>query len=165
LPAGNSRRSKVGRLAFQISTKARTKETMVSSYLVVHEKFTKQDRPGGRRAFLLIEVLLAGAILGIALIVLGIAVARCVHGLSVTGNYRMASQVLDERLAFFDRGNDLRQGTWDGAVERDGRTFVWKHEITPTDDPRFFKERVQVSWKQSDGKREESREAYRWKSE
>ena len=111
------------------------------------------------------EVLLAGAILGIALVVLGVAVARCVHGLSVTENYRTASRVLDERLAFFDQGNELRQGTSDGTVERDGRRFDWKHEVAPTDDPRFFKERVQVSWKQSDGEREETREAYRWKAE
>ena len=162
MPAGNSLPGKVGRLAFQISTKARTKETMLSSYLVVHEKFTKEQKPLARNGFLLIEVLLAGTILGIVLIVLSVAVARCVHGLSVTGNYRTASQVLDERLAFFDQGNELRQGTWDGTVERDGRRFAWKHELTPTDDPRFFKERVEVNWKQSDGEREEIREAYRW---
>ena len=112
----------------------------------------------------MIEVLLAGAILGIALIVLSVAAARCVHGLSVSENYRTASQVLDERLAFFDAGNELKQGVWDGVVERDGRKFDWKHEIIPTEDPHFFKERIQVSWKQSDGTRDETWEAYRWKN-
>lgn len=122
-------------------------------------------RKGSRSGFLLIEVLLAGAILGIALIVMSIAVARCVHGLSVSSNYRAASQVLGERLAYFDTEHDLRQGVWDGDVERDGRTFTWRHEIIPTDDPRFFKEKIQVSWNQSDGKRDETWEAYRWKDE
>jgi hypothetical protein len=50
-------------------------------------------------------------------------------------------------------------------VERDGRNFAWKHEIIPTEDPRFFKERVAVSWRQADGEREEAREAYRWKDQ
>ncbi len=128
-------------------------------------KKSLRRRTAVRSGFLLIEVLVAGAILGIVLIVLSVAVARCVHGLSVAENYRTASQVLDERLAFFDQGNEVRQGVWDGTVERDGRQFAWKHELTPTDDPRFFKERIEVSWKQADGIREETREAYRWKSE
>jgi len=118
---------------------------------------------GSRSGFLLIEVLLAGAILGIVLIVLSVAAARCVHGLSVSDNYRTAAQVLDEQLAFFDTGNELRQGEWNGTEEFDGRKFDWKHEVMPTDNPRFFKERIEVSWKQSDGKRDEVWEAYRWK--
>lgn len=119
---------------------------------------------GAQDGFLLIEVLLAGAILGIVLIVLSVAAARCVHGLSVTGSYRTAAQILKGRLAYFDAGNELKQGVWDGTEERDGRKFAWRHEISPTDDPHFFKEKIQVSWKQSDGERDETWEAYRWKN-
>ena len=115
-----------------------------------------------KSGFILLEVLIAGVILGVALIALSIAVARCVHGLSVSDAYRSASQVLDERLNIFDTGTQFQAGTWDGKTEINGRTFIWKHEVIATDHPKLFKEVIAVRWKQADGVREETWESYRW---
>jgi type II secretion system protein I len=115
-----------------------------------------------RNGFILLEVLIASVILGIALIALNIAVARCVHGMSVSDSYRSASQVLDERLNVFDTGTQFRPGIWDGKTEVNGRSFEWKHEVIATDHPKLFREVISVRWKQADGVREEKWESYRW---
>jgi type II secretion system protein I len=112
--------------------------------------------------YILLEVLIAGVILGIALLALSVAVGRCVHGLSVADGYRGASQVLDDRMNLFDTGTRFQPGSLTGTSEINGRKYEWKHDVVPTDDPKLFKEIITVRWKQADGIREEIWESYRW---
>ena len=109
------------------------------------------------------EVLVAGAILGIVLIGMNVAVARCIHALSVSEGYDAAHEIMTEQLTTFGIENaTLRQGFREGSVERNGRRFDWRHELLPTDHPRLYKEIIRVGWKQADGPREEVWESYRW---
>ncbi|MBV9463201.1 MAG: hypothetical protein JO317_03135 [Verrucomicrobiae bacterium] len=116
-----------------------------------------------RGGFILMEILLAGVILGLALVAMNIAVARCVHALNVSENYTKAARILRQRSLFFDTGNETaRVGFWEGTEEVEGRPFHWRQELTGTDDPHLLRESIRVEWKQADGKRDETWEGYRW---
>src|SRR6185503_15536058 len=98
----------------------------------------KPRSSGHEMGFILMEVLMAGAILGIALIGMNVAVARCIHALNVTANYDAAHEIMTDQLNSFGIENTtFRQGVWEGSVERNGRRFDWKHELLPTDHPKL----------------------------
>ncbi len=116
-------------------------------------------RPSRIQGIALLELMLATAILGIALISLGMAVGRCVKGLvgaeCLQAALDVAEQTLTERrLAMFAEG-EVKVGSHEGECERENRHFSWRQQIETTETPDLFKSTLTLRWKE--GAREQER--------
>ncbi len=112
-----------------------------------------------KRGIALLEIMLATAILGIALVSLGIAVGRCVRGLTGSESLHAALDVAEQalverRLAAFAEG-EVKPGSYEGERVVGSRHFSWRQQIEGTEDPDLFRSTLTVRWKE--GAREEER--------
>lgn len=108
----------------------------------------------------LLELMLATAILGIALVALGVAVARGVKGLTLADRVDGASEVAhwrwqQWRLQRRASTDEARIGSENGERMFGGRLYSWQNEVAATDDPDRMEWRLVVRWK--DGGREDER--------
>lgn len=94
--------------------------------------------------------MLATAILGIALISLGIAVARCVRGFSASEQIRVVLQVGEEvliqkRVADSVEG-EVRTGVQDGERRTSRGTVAWRQQVETTDNPEVLRSTLVLHW-------------------
>ncbi len=98
----------------------------------------------------LLELMFATAILGIALITLGIAMGRCVRGLSDSDHVNGAVRVADNRLAEWRAAasgpDGIHTGVFEGRQADGPQQFTWRHEIETTQDAGIFKSTLTVQW-------------------
>ncbi len=100
----------------------------------------------------LLELMLATAILGIALVALGIAVSRCVRGLSAAARVQIALDLAKSRFSEWKTSvleeDEIQPGVYDGAQEINHRRFEWRQEIESTDDPDLLKMTLIIHWRE-----------------
>jgi ABC-type anion transport system duplicated permease subunit len=96
--------------------------------------------------------MLATAILGVALIALGVAVGRCLRGVSAADHLQMALDVARRcRMEWQVNAameSEARSGVEEGEKSVQGRRFAWRHEIEPSEDVDQFVSRLTIRWKE-----------------
>lgn len=105
-----------------------------------------------RRGVTLLELMLATAILGVALITLAVAVGRCLRGVSAADRLQMATEVARRCRMEWQINSGLegeaRAGVEEGEKTIENQRFAWRNEIQPTEDPEILVSRLTVRWKE-----------------
>lgn len=106
----------------------------------------------GCRGMMLLELMLATAILGIALVTLAIAIGRCVHGMAAAEEVDAAVRIAENRLAEWKIGTvgrgEIRPGVWNGARTVGPRRFEWRQNVAVTAEPGVYESTLVVRWGQ-----------------
>ncbi len=111
-------------------------------------------------AVALLELMLATAILGLALTNLGIAVGRCVRGVSSSDNVQIALDLAENYLQEWKIANSLETeiqvGSYSGEKTVRNRKFEWHQNVEETDDAELLKSTLAVSWKEGSTAQEQT---------
>ena len=98
----------------------------------------------------LLELMLAVAILGVALISLGISVGRCVRGLTASEQVRLAldaaEQVRAERQLAAIAEGEVKTGVFEGERPGARGPVSWKQQVETTDDPNLLRSTLTIRW-------------------
>jgi hypothetical protein len=97
----------------------------------------------------LLELVLATAILGIAMVTLGMAIGNCIRGFVAARNLQAVLEVSQQRMAewkVLSMTEPIKAETSEGEAVAHQRKFTWSHEIQATDDPEIFKSLLTVGW-------------------
>jgi len=105
-----------------------------------------------KRAFTLLELMVATVILATALVALSFAVSRCVRGYSAAENMQTALNITEDKLAEWalasSKRDEIKTGAEEGEVTVRGRTYAWRNEVQQTDDPKILKYEFTIKWKE-----------------
>jgi type II secretion system protein I len=105
-----------------------------------------------RRGFTLLELMLATAILGVALIALGVAVGRCLRGVSAADHLQMALDVARRcRMEWQINAameSEVRSGVDEGEKSVQGQRFAWRHEVETSEETDQLVSRLTIRWKE-----------------
>lgn len=122
--------------------------------------FQRRTRVGSCAGIALLELMLATAILGIALISLGIAVARCVRGFAASEQIRVVLQVGEEVLAQSQLAASVEGEVKAGVHEGERRTsrgpVSWTQQVETTEDPNVLRSMLILRWSERGHPRERS---------
>ena len=114
--------------------------------------FYSMGKKCGLRGIALLELMLATAIFGMALVTLGIAVGRCLRGLSAADTLQAAMDLAQHRLTAWkiesSLETEIKPGTEEGSGIMHGREFEWRQEIVETDDLKVLKSILTIAWNQ-----------------
>ncbi|MFZ4695276.1 MAG: type II secretion system protein [Verrucomicrobiia bacterium] len=117
-------------------------------------------RPMPPAGIALLELMLATAIMGIALIALGIAVGRCVRGLTATEHLRGALDALEQALVERELSasveGEVKMGTFEGERVTPRGPIKWEQRVETTDDPEILRSTWIVRWSEGGRPRERS---------
>jgi len=117
--------------------------------------FQKHHGPAG---IALLELMLAAAILGVALIGLGIAVGRCVRGLSAANHLEAALDATEQRFEEWRKeaatATEIKEETTSGEMVIHDRTFTWTQVVEATEDNKAMKLALTIVWLEGEAPRE-----------
>jgi|SRR4051794_34161969 Tfp pilus assembly protein PilV len=114
-----------------------------------------ERRPHRRGGFTLIEVLVAGIILAMAIGVMGTALARSYAALSDARDDRRAAALLEELLTKVDMIGPARmssEGPHNGTFDAPDDRFSWKLDIETRPQGHLYQVTVTLSWNAGGGK-------------
>lgn len=106
------------------------------------------------KAFTLLEALVAGVIIGAAVVGVGAVSNRCLSQTQLSRDHENAWQLLDRQLTLIDyMGLDafLEQGITRGEVDGLGPTFYWHVLVTPQGIDDLHLVRVTIQWETPTG--------------
>ena len=111
----------------------------------------KGKRRKGQKAFTLVEVLVAGAILAFGVVAIYDALFTSLDAFSYYSNYLEVQNWMEEKIwrAQEDllRRGDLRAEQTDGTFRQGGRKFVWNMTVEPLHEDLFVLD-LELSWDQ-----------------
>ena len=114
---------------------------------------TSNQRTAG---FTLVEVLVAGVILALSAVALGMAVSNCMNSLGLARDYQRAAELLDRTFTKIDLIGPsllLYEGPTQGVFNEPHQKFSWQAEI---DDSRLeghlYEVTVSIFWQTPSGK-------------
>jgi Tfp pilus assembly protein PilV len=113
------------------------------------------------KGFTLLEALLAGVILGLAVVTISGLSTRCLAQTQVNREYAAAWHVLDRQLTAIDYAGINRfvqEGIKEGQIKGFGPTFYWKVQATPQKQGSLYLVEIKVSWTGLNGRHEVSAE-------
>jgi len=115
-----------------------------------------------RQGFILLEIVLAVAILATALVALSGAISQCLHSARAVDGYTIA-QTLIERIVFeLDEQKAWQPGVLEGEFE-DVPGFWWRQEILESDrveETGLYLRILQVGWSDRAGQVSETAETF-----
>ena len=112
----------------------------------------------GMRGMALLELVIATAILGTALILIGMGAGYCIQGLTIANNIQTATEIAEERMEQWKAGiaadQDIKATASKGDHTVNGRLFSWQQQVESTDNVKIFKSTLTVQWKEGASERE-----------
>ena len=104
---------------------------------------------GDRKGFTLIEMILAGVLLSLAVLTLGSACTRFLNGTQLNREYEAALSVADRQLVLINYiGVEvfIEAGVTEGEIEDSQPVYRWSADCQQQDVGNLYKVSVTVSW-------------------
>ncbi len=108
-----------------------------------------------RRGFTLVEVLVAGVILALSAVALGLTVSNCMNSLTLARDFQRAAELLDKTFTKIDiigPSTLLYEGPTDGRFEEPNDRFAWKADIEARLEGNLYEVTVSILWQTPSGK-------------
>ena len=107
------------------------------------------------RGFTLIEVLVAGVILALSAVALGMTVSNCMRSLTLARDYQRAAELLDKTFTKIDLIGPallLYEGPTQGLFEKPHDRFAWQAQIDSRLEANLYEVTVRILWQTPSGK-------------
>lgn len=103
-----------------------------------------------RSGIALLEIMVATAVFGIALITLGAAIGRCVQSLSTANRLQQAVDLAEHQLEEWKvsvaNQDEVATGSEEGEKEIQNRVYSWSREIEETKELDLLKFTLTIRW-------------------
>ncbi len=107
--------------------------------------------PGG---FTLVETLVAGIILSLSAVALGLIVRQATRSLTLARDYQQAAELLDRTLTKIDLMGPaklLAEGPTAGRLAPPHERFQWNAAIAPLEEGDLYEVTVRITWRSAAG--------------
>ena len=114
-----------------------------------------EEMTKSRNGFTLVEVLVAGVILALSAVALGLTVSNCIHSLSLARDYQRAAELLDKTFTKIDLIGPARmfyEGPTQGVFNEPHHKFAWQAEIDSRLEGNLYQVTVRILWQTPSGK-------------
>ena len=104
--------------------------------------------------FTLVEVLVAGVILALSAVALGVTISQSIRSLALARDYQRAAELLDETLTKIDLIGPSRllfEGPTEDVFRPPHEKFAWQAQIEPRTQGHLYEVTVRILWETPGG--------------